>query len=66
MTKNEAYSLAREIDSSLEKIIVKHPIASDNVKAWAIFLRTVRSTLDMLEHQLCLVNAASAKRDELI
>lgn len=45
----EGYKEANKIDRLIGNSIAKHPIVVDNLHDWRIFIRTVRTTLDIIE-----------------
>ena len=45
----EGYKEANKIDRLISDLIVEHHIVADNFHDWRIFIRTIRTTLDIIE-----------------
>ncbi len=48
-TPDEAYREAAKIDARLALVLADHPITGRSIRGWRIFLRTIESTLNLLD-----------------
>lgn len=45
----EGYKEANKIDRLISDLIVEHRIVADNFHSWRVFIRVIRTTLDIIE-----------------
>ncbi len=49
MNRREAYEKAEIVDAEIEKVLAENPICYDNKFEWLTYLRTIQTTLNILE-----------------
>ena len=48
----DGYTEARKIDDQMQRLMKKHPPV-ENIMDWLNFIRTIRTSLELLEYDLC-------------
>jgi hypothetical protein len=46
---HEAYNETRKIDKQINDLLDKHPVTKDNLQAWKTFVRTINSSIKIIE-----------------
>lgn len=52
MDPHGTYAIAHKIDDLTNKFIGDHPLNSETVADWQLFIRTVQSSLNMMQHAI--------------
>jgi hypothetical protein len=48
-TRKEAYDQADVVDAVIQKVIAEHPFTENTHMGWLTFVRTIRTSVDMVE-----------------
>lgn len=52
ITKSQAYNEAEKVDKWINIILKKNPITKENAIHWLSFIRTIQTTLKILEKEV--------------
>ncbi len=64
MNRLGGYAFASAVEARIEQIRLENPITPETVMGWSTFIRTLRTTLDILDQEAREVMSAELTRTE--